>query len=156
MIYNQSDYHSINRAMRRFIILFALSIVLLIAAFVVSCTLRIAWPGYVAGVLWALGAVFAWGMVGSRIRKYRRYLEDMAAGLEREAVGVVENVDQDVSIRQGLEFYGVNLEPETDDVDDPGRRVYYDAAKGKPPYKVGEEVKLLLFGNFIKGNVNET
>lgn len=156
MIYNDSDYHTINRALKRFLILFVLSIVLLIAVFVVSCSMRIAWLGYAVGALWAIGTVFTWGMIGTRIVKYRRYLMDIATGLEREANGVVKTVDRDVSIRQGLEFYSVELEPESDDIDDPGRRVYYDASKGKPPYKVGEEVKLLLFGNFIKGNVNET
>ena len=149
MLYNDTDYKEVNTTMRKFIIQFLVATVIYVAIFVLSCLFRIAWPGYVFGCLWAVYAVFSWGMIGSRIRKYRHFLRDIAIGLDREILGTVDSIDEDVCVRQGLEFYAIDLILSKSDPKDPGRRIYYDAAKGRPPFEIGEEVRLLLFGNFL-------
>jgi|GEM_PF-4475314 len=152
-MYTNRDYEETKKAYNKFVGIYFAVAALLIAAVVTACILRIGWLGYAAAAVWAVLTVYLWGLKGGRLVRYLKYLKEMSTGRQHEVYGRVVNIEDDICIRDGVEFYTVELlmdDSKARDSEEVARRVYYDAAKGKPPFAVGDHTHLVMYGNYIK------
>ncbi|NLG37504.1 MAG: hypothetical protein GX549_05765 [Clostridiales bacterium] len=157
MLYTKKDYEDVVRQLRRIWLLILVIAAVCIAVWIVlACNqdkeTRIAWPGYVASGVCSAAIVFIYGLFGSRVNAYRRFLRDVDQGLEREASGVVTRIEETPAESSNLQYLNIHLMP--DDTSDPTpseRLLRYDPVKSPVPFKEGQRVRLVLFGNYIKG-----
>lgn len=150
MLYTKDDYIKINELRKKVWIKISIITLIFISAIVVSSILRIEWPGYVVGVLWAITVVFLWGMQGSKIRRYYLFLKDMKEGLENTTSGSFVEIDSSVTSRELVDFYTIIFNDDNADPESPSRKLYFDANKGLPSFKKGDMLALTLFGNNVK------
>lgn len=148
---------------RRVWVLFAIMTAIALAAIVVSLIWRDAShmnnPNEQASqiitigvtLVWGVLLIFLWSMKLSPLLSYRKYLKETHSGLTRDVEGIVTEVDQDTSFRDGLSFYGIIVN--VGDLKDPEdeRRLYWDAQLGKPELLVGDRVYVRAHGNDIIG-----
>ncbi len=151
MLYTQQDYDDIKTLQRKFWVKMIIASLIYIAAITVFSIVRIDWPGYTISALWAIFVVSSWGMQGARIRKYYLFLKDIKEGLEKEITGSVKEIDTSITSSDHLDFYTVIFNDDNADPKSPSRKLYFDVAKGVPDMKEGEQLKIMLFGNNIKG-----
>lgn len=104
-----------------------------------------------------LGAalIFLWGMKLTPRLAYRKYLRELHSGLSREVHGVVTDLNETTTFRDGLTFYGmiVNVGDVNDPEDD--RLLYWDAQLGRPDLAAGDTVSVRAHGNDIMGMTKE-
>lgn len=158
LLYAKEDYQKTAALLRRiWIIMLALAAVC-VAVWVILASqrvaeVRISWPGHVAAGVCAAAIVFIYGMFGSRVNAYRRYLRDVDQGLEREITGSVSGIDETPAVSSNLEFLSVHITVPAQSDREPAsdRLLRYDPVKGPVPFRTGQNVRLLLFGNNIKG-----
>lgn len=95
--------------------------------------------------------IFFWSMKLSPLLAYRRYLKEINNGISRYVEGVVTQVDEQTTFREGLSFYGVLINVgEANDPDD-DRILYWDVQHGQPTMHVGDRVYIHAHGNDILG-----
>jgi len=151
MLYTQEDYIEINRLRKSLWNKILITTLIFILAVVLCSVFRVDWPGYTAGVLWGITIVFLWGMQGSRIRKYYRFLKDIREGLEKAITGSIESVDSSITTRDLVDFFTIIFNDDEANPESPSRKLYFDASKSLPSFVKGERLKITLFGNNIKG-----
>ena len=158
LLYSENDYKQTVAILRRIwiIILIIAAICIVTWAFTASQQdkeTRISWPGYVAAGVCTAAIVFIYGLFGARINAYRKFLRDIYQGLEREMTGTITDIEETLSVSNNLEFSVVHLAAEVDTRNeaDCGRVLHYDPVKAPIPFEAGQRVRLLLFGNNIKG-----
>lgn len=158
MLYSKEDYQKTVALLRRiWLIILAISVVCIVVWVVLASQrvkeARISWPGYVAAGVCSTAVVFIYGMFGSRVNAYRRFLRDVDQGLEREIVGAVSQIDETPTVSNNLEFVSVHIAVPAQSDKEPAsvRLLRYDSVKGPVPFRTGQNVRLLLFGNNIKG-----
>ncbi|MGI5878323.1 MAG: hypothetical protein ACOX7W_06910 [Christensenellales bacterium] len=157
MLYTKKDYEDIVRQFRRIWLLILGIAAVCIAVWIVLASnqdreTRIAWPGYVASGVCSAAIVFIYGMFVSRVNAYRKFLRDVDQGLEREATGVVTRIEETPAESSNLQYLNIHLLP--DDASDPTpseRLLRYDPMKLPVPFREGQRVRLVLYGNHIKG-----
>lgn len=158
-MYKENDYIEVNISLRNFTLIYITATLLMITVVVLTCInwgdeidpVRMSpWFSYVICGLWSVGTVFSWGVIGSRIIKYRRFLYDIKAGLDRDVEGVITEMSKDQFYKQGIEFYSLVIDEAGKEADESGRLLYYDVAKGEPPFNVGDRISVNVFGNYIK------
>lgn len=155
-MYNQDSIDEIKSAYEKFIRYFVIGTVIFVAILVLVC---INWGtateprrvsvyyGYVAGVIYAVAAVFSWQMIGMRISKYNRFVVDIVTGLDHSISGVIQSIGQSPVSDNDLEYYP--LEIDTDE-DEENRIIYLDATKDISQLTVGQKVELLIHNRYIK------
>jgi len=159
-LYTYDDISFLEKKFKKFLIYFTLATILFMIVLFALCKnwgtvldpVRLpAWPGYAAGVAYAVFAVFSWGMKGSRLLRYRGFIYNILTGLERNVEGEVVSVSTDISYDNYLEFYSVEI---AQGKDIQNRRLYIDAVKGPGELLPGSTVKLKIFENYIKDIVS--
>lgn len=96
--------------------------------------------------------IFIWSMKLSPPLAYRKFLRELGRGLSRYVEGEIVAVDEEVTFRDGLDFYAIMVN--IGDVNDPedDRRLYWDAQLGKPEaLQIGDQVIMHAHGNDILG-----
>ncbi|MFO7295741.1 MAG: hypothetical protein C0P72_006930 [Clostridia bacterium] len=89
--------------------------------------------------------IFIWGVYGSQILAYYRFLRDMFTGRQRVESGVVKRVgNQPVYKDNKLYYYEVLIE--NDGVE---RILLVDANKPMPDIQVGQRYEFKVFQNFV-------
>jgi hypothetical protein len=151
MLYTENDYNEIKQLTKKFWMKILIATLIYIAIIVVCSITRIDWLGYAASVVWGIFVVFSWGTQGARIRKYYLFLKDINEGLEKEITGSVKEIDSSITSRDLVDFYTVIFNDDAGDPESPSRKLYFDASKGLPDINPGDNLKLTLFGNNIKG-----
>jgi hypothetical protein len=158
MLYSKEDYQKTVALLRRiWLIILAISVVCIVVWVVLASQrvkeVRISWPGYVAAGVCSTAVVFIYGMFGSRVNAYRRFLRDVDQGLEREIVGAVSQIDETPTVSNNLEFVSrpyrrsgpVGQEPAS------VRLLRYDSVKGPVPFRTGRTCGCCFSRNNIKG-----
>jgi hypothetical protein len=95
--------------------------------------------------------IFLWGMKLTPLLKYRKYLREIRAGLNRQVEGTVSHFEESTTSREGISFFAllVNVgDPENPEDD---RLVYWDGQLQRPDLKRGQRVHILAHGNDIIG-----
>jgi hypothetical protein len=95
--------------------------------------------------------IFLWGMKLTPLLKYRKYLRESTAGLNRQVEGTVSHLQEDTTSREGLSFYAllVNVGDPNNPEDD--RLLYWDGQLPRPDLQAGQPVRILAHGNDIIG-----
>lgn len=89
--------------------------------------------------------IFIWGMYGSQVLAYYRFLGDMFTGRQRVESGVVKRVGtQPVYKDNKLYYYEVLIE--NDGVE---QMLLVDANKPLPDIQVGKKYEFKVFQNFV-------
>lgn len=158
LLYSENDYKTTVAMLRRIWIIILIIAAICIAAWAVTASqqdkeLRIAWPGYVAAGVCTFAIVFIYGLFGARVNAYRKFLRDIYQGLEREMTGIITDIEGTPSVSNNLEFTVIHMAAELDmgKESDCDRILHYDPVKAPIPFEAGQRVRLLLFGNNIKG-----
>lgn len=160
-VHSQED-NARNRArIRKLVVLFA--ILLAVAAALVTASLILRentsldnpreMPSQVCAmaVTFVIGAIiiFLWSMKLSPLLAYRRYLRETAGGLTRDVQGIITRMDEDVTFREGLYFYGMIVNVGEPNNPEDERLLYWDAQKPKPAWHTGGSACLRAHGNDI-------
>lgn len=100
-------------------------------------------------VLWGAVLIFLFDLKLKPVHAYVRYLGEVTGGIRREMQGIVVSLDQEVSYRNGFDFYRLILN--VDEKGDPEgeRQFFFDANKPRPALVPGEAVALWYHGNDI-------
>lgn len=167
VLHGKKDSHRNDVRIRRVLILFG--IITLIAA--AAVTVSLIWreptslnnpnemPSQIITIgvtlLWGVIIIFFWSMKMTPLMSYRRYLKECYQGLSRYEEGVITQVDQQTTFRDGLSFYGMILN--VGDLDNPEdeRLLYWDPQLGEPPVKEGDRVRVRAHGNDVIGIAKE-
>jgi len=155
-LYSYDDIKKIEKELKRFLLYFLIATIIFIGVLIVICRnwgteldpYRLPpWPAYAAGVIYAVGAVFTWSFVGAKIIKYRGFVYSILNGLDRTIQGQIIAVNNNITYDNDLEFYKIEI---TGDEKEENRYLYLDARKDIDTIEVGNNVKLKIFGNYIK------
>lgn len=162
-LHGDADSRRNGAAIRRMLILFG--ILMLIAALLITASLIWRSPTVVdnprertsqaitiaISLVWGAALIFLWGMKLTPRLAYRKFLRELHSGLSREVHGIVTDLNETTTFRDGLTFYGiiVNVGDANDPEDD--RLLYWDAQLGRPDVAVGDTVAVRAHGNDIMG-----
>jgi len=155
-LYTFDDIKDIEKSLKKFLLYFLIATLIFIG--ILASVLRNwgtdldplrlpALPAYAAGVVYAIGAVFSWSLIGMQIIRYRNFVYEMINGLERSAQGTVEEIDEKLYHDNDLEFYSIKIK---DGEKAEKRTVYLDKFKDISLFNKGMNVKLTMVGNHIK------
>ncbi|MDR1569382.1 MAG: hypothetical protein LBS72_02700 [Oscillospiraceae bacterium] len=122
-----------------------------VACLTVTLIARVQWATMVVSALAGGLAIFLWGMKVTPVLCYRRHLRDIGEGLSRSAVGRAARIDEDVSLRDGIECYAIIINIGDPKNPEDERLYYWDAQKGAPPFSTGDKVEITSHGNDIIG-----
>lgn len=155
-MYTYDDIKTIEDRFKKFLVTFGIITVIFIGLLIAICKnwgtvldpIRLpVWPLYILGVLYAVYAVFAWSMIGIRMIKYRNFVYSILTGLDHSVEGKITAIDDDVSYDNDLEFYSIRVK---ENESEESRLLHLDAVKDIERFEVGRNVKLKIFGNYIK------
>ena len=159
-MYSIDDIKNIEKELKKFLLVYILFTFLFIIVLIVTCKnwgtdidpIRLpVWPAYLLGIFYGVGSVFSWSMVGARIIKYRGYVYNLLTGLEREVVGKVMTINEQIQYINDLEFYGIEISEDDAEIN---RLLYLDKMKDINVFRKGEKVKLITSGNYKKDIVS--
>lgn len=154
-LYSYDDIKILEKELKRFLLYFLLATILFIGVLIVICTnwgteldpYRLpSWPAYTVGIIYAIFAVYAWSFAGIKIIKYRAFVYSILTGLDRIIEGKIVSINKNKVIDNDLEFYSIELEVKQQE----NRQLYLDAQKDVDIFEVDKNVKLKIFGNYIK------
>ncbi|MBM7581626.1 hypothetical protein JOD02_000449 [Caldicoprobacter guelmensis] len=144
-MYSQGDLQQTGKQLKRIIILLG---AVLIAFLVISIILANTVSNTVGMIILLVGIcldIFIWGVYGSQILAYYRFLSDMFTGRQRVETGVVKRVgSQPVYKDNKLYYYEVLI-----DNDGVEQMLLIDANKPLPSLQVGQKYEFKVFQNFV-------
>lgn len=147
MYYNENDFTEIKGQLRKIIIL-VLFIALIFIITAIAFLLRK--PQWMGATFLSVGvclSIFVWGVYGTPIYSYYRFIKDIKEGRTREISGKVTNItDEPVYKDNRLLYYEVTLNDDKDGVE---RVLLYDGNMGKPPFEVGSNYYFRTHQNYI-------
>lgn len=149
-IYSAPDLEKAERQQRRILIWMIVLSVLFITGIVVSFIERIQWLTIALTILWLGMLVFLWDLKLSPIRAYLRFLQGMMGDTQREMQGVVTLLENERSLRDGVEYYRLLLNVDPAMEPEGERQLFFDANKPLPDLLAGQSVRLLYFGNDVR------
>nr|PZN10325.1 MAG: hypothetical protein DIU64_06320 [Caldicoprobacter oshimai] len=144
-MYSQEDLQQTGKQLKRIIILLG---AVLIAFLVISIALANMVNNTLGMIILLIGIcldIFIWGLYGSQVLAYYRFLGDMFTGRQRVESGVVKRVGtQPVYKDNKLYYYEVLIE--NDGVE---QMLLVDANKPLPNIQVGQKYEFKVFQNFV-------
>lgn len=152
MYYNENDFTEIKGQLRRVIILVVLIALIFIITAIAFLLRQPQWMGATFLSVGVCLSIFVWGVYGTPIYSYYRYIKDIKQGRTRELRGKVLNItDEPVYKDNRLLYYEVTLLDGKDGVE---RLLLYDGNMGKPPFEVGSNYYFLTHQNYIIQSVD--
>jgi hypothetical protein len=145
--YNDNDFTEVKGQVRK-ITLLVVVIALIFIITAIAFLLRK--PQWIGATFLSIGvclSIFIWGVYGTPILSYYRYIKDIKEGRTQEVRGKVLNIsDEPVYKDNRLLFYEVTLMDEKDGVE---RLLLFDDNIGKPPFEVGSDYHFRTHQNYI-------
>ncbi|NLB42337.1 MAG: hypothetical protein GX815_08765 [Clostridiales bacterium] len=147
MYYNENDFTEVKGQFRKIVIL----VVMIALVFIITAiAFLLRQPQWIGATFLSVGvclSIFVWGVYGTPIYSYYRYMKDIKEGRTQEIRGKVINVtDEPVYKDNRLLYYEITLEDEKDGVE---RLLLFDGNVGKPPYEVGSNYHFHTHQNYI-------
>jgi hypothetical protein len=149
-MYSENDYREANLALKKFDVLYIGFAVVMLGAIAAAMIIRTQWLAYAAAAILTISSLFLWGNYGIRLVAWSRFLKDLEKGLEHEIAGVIATIDEEDSLKEGLEFRAVHLLTGDDTDKIGGRLLYVDASRLPLPVSQGQKVNCKVFGNYLK------
>ena len=155
-MYTYDDISNIEKKFNKFLIYFITATIIFLIVLFALCKnwgtaldpVRLpSWPGYAAGAIYAMGAVFSWGMFGSKLISYKKFVTSILTGLEKTVEGEITAVSSETTYDNNLEFYSIEMAQGKDVAN---RKLYIDAAKFTVGFNPGDVIKVKVFENYIK------
>lgn len=117
---------------------------LLAAAVIATFIYRIQWATIVGTVLIGFYCVFFYSLLVQPVAAYRRHLDGVLHGRTRTLTGAFKNMEADIAIREGVQYYPMTLS--VGKMDDPNddRLLYYDANLPRPDWQVGDALTVTI------------
>ncbi len=144
-MYSQEDLQQTAKQLKRIILLLAC---VLIAFLVISIALAKMVNNTLGMIILLIGVcldIYIWGLYGSQVLAYYRFLGDMFTGRQRVEAGVVKRVGtQPVYKDNKLYYYEVLIEN-----DGTEQILLVDANKPLPNIQVGQKYEFKVFQNFV-------
>jgi hypothetical protein len=146
-VYNETDYIEV-REQRKKIMLLTAGIFLAFLIPAIAFLLRK--PQWIGATFLSVGvclAIFVWGVYGTPIYSYHRFIRDIMEGRTRELKGrVMQVAERPIYKDNRLLYYEIVVMDMEDEVE---RVVLYDNNKGEPPLEVGRSYTFGIHQNFI-------
>ncbi len=115
---------------------------------VLACILRIDLIGYAASVAAGIGGVLLWGVKGSELFSYRKFLKDLQTSRKRELSGTVRSIDGPVYVRRDLMFMEMIVESDDEDESE-DRKIYFDCRKWPENIRENDHVRFNISSNVV-------
>lgn len=146
-MYTEQDRVEIRQRIKKYSLILAAMLVVLIAGYVASMIVRTQVGAMVTGVLiWAV-ILFMWTLFLHPCIRYRTFLRDMELGMSREVRGSVVEVSSQEDLQDGVRVLPVRIQLADEDDE---RIVYLNASKAEGFPAAGTDVKLSCYGRHIK------
>ena len=150
-IYTEADVQAINHQVKRGLTVMGLSAAVAVVATVITLVYRVQWLTIAITLFWGSLTIFFWSMKMTPPLSYRRHLKEIHQGLSRQTLGQVVQLSEDLTHREGIDFYAliINIGEEDDPEDE--RLFYWDAQKPRPDFAPGDRLEIISHGNDIIG-----
>lgn len=137
-MYTEQDYADICAQKSKRLIAVLIPVVLLLALLVYSLVIRSRLISVIAtiamGILWIAG----YGLFVKPVNDYRRHMDLVMHGRVRTVTGAFKEMEEQITMREGVQYYALllNVGRMDDEADD--RLFYYDANLPRPEWEKGE------------------
>jgi hypothetical protein len=147
MMYTETELENVKKQLAKIIILITaifLAVFIPCAAFLLR---KPVWIGTTVMTIGVFAAIFLWGIYGTPMFHYYRYLKDIFEGRTREIKGKVIRADEKPVYKDNrLLYHEVWI---IDDEDGEERVLLFDDNKGKPSVQTGMHYTFRIHENFI-------
>jgi len=144
-VYREEDLQQTGKQLKKVILVMSAVLVAFLAISIALASLVNNTLGLIVLLIGICLDIFIWGVYGSQILAYYRFLRDMFTGRQRVESGVVKRVgNQPVYKDNKLYYYEVLIE--NDGVE---RILLVDANKPMPDIQVGQRYEFKVFQNFV-------
>jgi len=144
-VYREEDLQQTGKQLKKVILVMSAVLVAFLAISIALASLVNNTLGLIVLLIGICLDIFIWGVYGSQILAYYRFLRDMFTGRQRVESGVVKRVgNQPVYKDNKLYYYEVLIE--NDGVE---RILLVDANKPLPDIQVGQRYEFKVFQNFV-------
>lgn len=144
-MYREEDLQQTGKQLKKVILVMSAVLVAFLAISIALASLVNNTLGLIVLLIGICLDIFIWGVYGSQILAYYRFLRDMFTGRQRVESGVVKRVgNQPVYKDNKLYYYEVLIE--NDGVE---RILLVDANKPMPDIQVGQKYEFKVFQNFV-------
>jgi len=144
-VYREEDLQQTGKQLKKVILVMSAVLVAFLAISIALASLVNNTLGLIVLLSGICLDIFIWGVYGSQILAYYRFLRDMFTGRQRVESGVVKRVgNQPVYKDNKLYYYEVLIE--NDGVE---RILLVDANKPMPDIQVGQRYEFKVFQNFV-------
>lgn len=144
-MYREEDLQQTGKQLKKVILVMGAVLVAFLAISIALASLVNNTLGLIVLLIGICLDIFIWGVYGSQILAYYRFLRDMFTGRQRVESGVVKRVgNQPVYKDNKLYYYEVLIE--NDGVE---RILLVDANKPLPDIQVGQKYEFKVFQNFV-------
>lgn len=148
-MYSEQDGKIIRQRIRKYSVILAIGMAILLAAFIIGMTESVRSKALVmaAGIAMFAYACFMWVMLIYPCVKYNRFLKDMQEGLTKEIDCTILEIVNKEEVQDGVRVLPVHvyLEDEQDE-----RILYVNVSKLDQLPKAGAKAHLGCFGRHIK------
>ena len=146
-MYHESDYTEIKKQVKQTIIITAVIALIFIIPAIAFLLRKPQWIGATFLSVGICLSIFIWGVYGTPVYSYYRYIRDILEGRTRETTGkVIRIAEEPVYKDNRLLFYEVIVEDAADGVE---RILLLDENKGKPQLQIGSRYFFRTHQNFI-------
>lgn len=150
-MYTQQDYVDINAQFRRRWLWLVLGMLLPLAALIWSLTVRNQPLTVLITIVMLSAFIFVYGVSISPVGAYRRYLNDLLHGRNRELEGVFKGFDRQYAVRDRIRYlpFMINVGDPEEPNDD--RLLYWDINLPTPDWQPGERLWIKSFDKSVTG-----
>ena len=149
-MYTEQDLFSIRKQLKTRWSILGVVALLFLAGIVYSLIIRV--EALTAGLTIALGAIliFTFDLALKPLHCYARLLDSLLHGRTRQLDCTYQSIDADVSLVDGVKYYGMSVLQQDEDGGDPFERLlYWDAQKPLPQLQTGEKLHIVYHDRMI-------
>lgn len=148
-MYTEQELASVRAAQNKRWLYLAIPCLLLVGVIVYSLTVRVEWLTAAATIVLGFLLIFFYEMTIKPLHRYEIHLDNCLHGRKRELDCTYHAKDMDLSVVDGVKFYGLTvLQP--DEKGDPFERLlYWDAQKPFPALQEGDKLHIIYHDKMI-------
>ncbi len=149
-MYTEQDLLSINKQLKTRWTLLGVIALLFVAGIVYSLIIRM--EALTAGLTIVLGAIliFVFDLAIKPLHRYAALLRNLLHGRTRQLDCAYLHIDADISLVDGVKYYGMTVLQQDEDGGDPFERLlYWDAQKPIPQLEQGEKLHIVYHDRMI-------
>ena len=146
MYYNQQDFNSITKQLKRTIILLLGILVVFLIAAILTANLVTNRVGMVVMIVGVCLDVFLWGIYANPILAYYRFIRDLVTGRTREIQGLVKEISERPVYKDNKLYY-YELTIEDDGIE---RVLLLDNQKNWPKLNFNRLYSFEIHENYVK------